>query len=286
MAALTENPEKTITDEIERFVSESPGNRQSKIDGSPYFETPLVGYADAHDPLFKEIKKSIGDFYLTPIEILKQSFPEHNTAWVGASVISWVLPIYKSIRKSNRKESRHPSRAWAYTRTYGEEFNNMLRSHIAAFINDRGFPTAAPSLMPLFSVCPTETVGFTSNWSERHAAYVAGLGTFSLSRGLITRKGIAMRCGSVVTGLKLTPTPRVYQDYRQNCLFYNSGTCGKCIARCPAGAISKDGHNKDICMAHLMEIMVMADSYDAAIPGCGLCQTAVPCEAEIPVKVE
>lgn len=31
---------------------------------------------------------------------------------------------------------------------------------------------------------------FGSNWSERHAAYVCGLGTFGLSKGLITDKGM------------------------------------------------------------------------------------------------
>lgn len=36
------------------------------------------------------------------------------------------------------------------------------------------------------------SASFTSVWSERHVAYVCGLGTFGLSRGLITEKG---QCG-------------------------------------------------------------------------------------------
>ena len=36
-----------------------------------------------------------------------------------------------------------------------------------------------------------------SDWSERHAAYAAGLGTFGLTRALITEKGIAGRFGSL-----------------------------------------------------------------------------------------
>jgi len=39
-------------------------------------------------------------------------------------------------------------------------------------------------------------VGPASSWSERHAAYAAGLGTFSLNDALITPKGIAHRLGS------------------------------------------------------------------------------------------
>ena len=147
-----------------------------------------------------------------------------------------------------------------------------------------GYRAVAPFLSPLFEVCHADTVGFTSNWSERHVAHVAGLGTFSLSRGLITSKGIAMRCGSVVTDLKISPTPRPYTDFREYCLFYSSGTCRECIKRCPASAITHKGHSKDACMVYCNEIMQKADEYDAEIPGCGLCQTGVPCEAGIPKK--
>lgn len=38
-------------------------------------------------------------------------------------------------------------------------------------------------------------IGIASRWSERHAAYAAGLGTFSLSDGFISSRGIAHRCG-------------------------------------------------------------------------------------------
>ena len=50
--------------------------------------------------------------------------------------------------------------------------------------------------------------GMYSNWSERHIAYAAGLGTFSLSDGFITERGIAHRCGSAVVGLELPASPR------------------------------------------------------------------------------
>jgi epoxyqueuosine reductase QueG len=87
-----------------------------------------------------------------------------------------------------------------------------------------------------------------------------------------------MRCGSVVTNLKLKPTLRSYNDYQEYCLFES---CGKCINRCPAGAITKEGHDKDICIMHIAELM---DESAEGYPGCGLCQTGVPCEAGIPKK--
>ncbi len=285
MYSLSEKPEETLVQEIQKFVSESPDNRQSRIDGSAHFETPLIGFADAQDRLFQDFKNIIGDFHLTPLEVLQGSFPdEHVGSWNKASVISWILPIPEATRKSNRQQTRYPSKAWAHTRTYGEEFNNKLREHLASFLRKEGFFAIAPMQSPVFEVLQSEKAGFTSNWSERHVAYVSGLGTFGLSRGLITARGIAMRCGSVVTSLKLTPTERPYSNFQEYCLFYSSGKCGRCIKRCPGKAISEKGQNKDQCMVHCSEVMEKSDEYDAVMPGCGLCLTGVPCEAGIPKK--
>jgi len=86
---------------------------------------------------------------------------------------------------------------------------------VASFIQSQGFVAMAPALSDLFSVYQSDQSGFASNWSERHIAYVAGLGTFSLSRGLITPKGVAMRCGSVLTNVKLHATSRSYNNFQE-----------------------------------------------------------------------
>jgi epoxyqueuosine reductase QueG len=52
--------------------------------------------------------------------------------------------------------------------------------------------------LPEWSRRPSEKYVFSSNWSERHAAYTAGLGTFGLCDGLITPLGKAMRVGEGV----------------------------------------------------------------------------------------
>ena len=50
-----------------------------------------------------------------------------------------------------------------------------------------------------------------------------------------------MRVGSVVAKISLQPTPRPYIDHRAYCLYFANGTCGKCIDRCPVGAITQGG---------------------------------------------
>jgi len=125
---------------------------------------------------------------------------------------------------------------------------------------------------------------YASTWSERHATYASGLGTFGLCDGLITPLGKAMRVGSVVARIEIPPTPRPYTDHRAYCLFFSKGICGKCIDRCPVGALSEKGHDKVKCRAHLnpttSEYVKANYGFDGY--GCGLCQTAVPCESKIP----
>ena len=284
MPSFVENPEGTIIREVQNFVSEHSGNRTSEENGTPYYDTPLVGFASAHDPLFFEFKNIIGDFHLTPLEVLERSFPEHAACRNDSSVISWILPISKSVRESNRKETRCSSKTWVDAKVYGEELNIQLQEHLVSFISEQGFLAVPPTLSPFFEVFQLDKVGSAANWSERHVAYAAGLGTFGLSGGLITKRGIAMRCASVVTSLKLNPTQRSYGDFREYCLFYDSDKCGRCIERCPGGAVSQEGHNKELCMVHCAEVMQECEEYNAGVLSCGLCQTSVPCEAGIPKK--
>ena len=111
-----------------------------------------------------------------------------------------------------------------------------------------GCEAVAPTNHPSWERKVSERYGFASVWSERHAAYVAGLGTFGLCDGLITPAGKAMRCGSVVARIQIPPTERPYTDHHAYCLHFSHGTCGKCIERCPAGAITRAGHDKKKCL--------------------------------------
>ena len=94
-----------------------------------------------------------------------------------------------------------------------------------------------------------------------------------------------MRVGSVVARVQLEPTPRPYNDHRAYCLYFADGTCGKCIDRCPARAITEAGHDKEKCRQHLVRSREHArQTYHFEGYGCGLCQVGVPCETGIPVK--
>jgi epoxyqueuosine reductase QueG len=262
-----------IKSEIVRFVTDHPGNRVPESN-SPYFDCPLVGFSRADDQLFTDFKQIIGPFHLTPEELLPGA----------ASVISWILPISSVVRETNRMQTEWPSREWAQTRTNGETLNGELRRHMVTWLEGAGQRCVAPQYSPLWQEFPDTAVGIVSSWSERHAAYVAGLGTFSLSDGFITVRGIAHRCGSIVTDLRVASTPRFAPNHRHNCLYFRNGSCGACIKRCPVGAITHEGHDKPSCREYVYKTVPQKLSGIYGVPqlGCGLCQTRVPCESMIP----
>ncbi|QXE89762.1 epoxyqueuosine reductase [Geomonas subterranea] len=270
----------TLCRMIMSFVGEERGNRFPG-DDAPYFAEPLIGFAAADDPLFTQYKAVIGSFHLTPTELAREETPP----WQPATVICWALPISEETRRGNRAETTYPSRAWALTREHGEAFNAALRRQVVRFLVDAGHHAFAPQLHPAWREYPDSPVGIASSWSERHAAYAAGLGTFSLNDALITPRGIAHRLGSVVTDLAIEPSKRPWSDHRSNCLWYREGSCGACIGRCPVGALSREGHDKGICRGYVYGAVPAAvgERYGVHCTGCGLCQTKVPCEDRIPV---
>ncbi|HYA14398.1 MAG TPA: hypothetical protein VEF33_08685 [Syntrophales bacterium] len=271
---------------IHDFVSHSPKNTLQNKANEKAWDEPLVGFSRGDDPLYEAYKEHVGPFHWTPREIFTLTFPEIKVAPKDITVISWILPQTEATKADNRKQKTNPAERWARARLYGEETNNKLRNHIVAVLQSKGYKAVAPVLSPLWSRKKSDLYGFASTWSERHAAYASGLGTFGLCDGLITARGKAIRTGSVVANIRLPATSRPYDDRHAYCLFYAKGTCKKCAARCPVGAISEAGHDKVKCYSHVHGNAFdhIKSLYGFEVDACGLCQTKVPCESKIPVK--
>jgi epoxyqueuosine reductase len=266
---------------IESVVRDSSANRLPPADEGPIFERPLVGVADGDDPLFLHYKDIIGPHHLTPRDFIRETGSER--APVNIRVLCWVLPISTATRRSNAAMKLAPSRRWSRTKHYGELFNDELRRCVERYLQHRGVRAVAPAISPLFQSIQDTSGHPTSTWSERHALYAAGLGTFGLCDGFLTPVGKAMRCGSIVVALPLQLTPRTYASHTAACPYLARGQCGVCINRCPAGAIGPEGHDRIACQRYQDETLVhLRAEHGVEETGCGLCQTAVPCEAGLP----
>jgi len=232
--------------------------------GMKIFDAPIFGFASADDEYFKLLKEPavIGKHFLLPEEWL----PGAKT------VISFFLPFCEEVKKGNRNHMDWPSPEWLHGRIEGQNFIRELLKHLKAELTNEGYDSLIPSMDERFRCDEKEK--FTSNWSERHVAFICGIGTFGLSKGLITRKGIAGRFGSLVTKLQLTPDVREYTDIYEYCTM-----CGKCAKNCPADAITLEkGKSHKPCSEF---IDITAEKYKPRY-GCGKCQVSVPCESGIP----
>ncbi len=256
----------------EQFVENSINNYISKeiaisekVAGMKIFEKPIFAFGSADDEYFKILKQPsvIGDHVMLP----KDWFPEAKT------VISFFLPFTEEVRRGNSRDMEWPSPEWLHGRIEGQEFLLSLSKYIETVLINAGYKSVVPGLDERYISRSEE---YTSNWSERHVAFVCGLGTFGLSKNLITAKGMAGRYGSIVTELELTPDKRDYEDIYEYC-----SMCGKCVKNCPANAISlENGKNHDTCNNFLNIIKEKVKPRN----GCGKCQVNVPCEHKIPFK--
>ncbi|MDR1044727.1 MAG: epoxyqueuosine reductase [Candidatus Adiutrix sp.] len=282
---------------LNRLVKEfldGPANHSSMPEeGETVLGPALTGVAAGHDPIWLEFKEAVHPDHWTPREAFQLAFPQAGPVEPSElSVFSWVLPQTERTRRDQRRARDFPAERWVRTRFLGQPLvNDALAVFLVENLARAGVLAVSPDQLPAFGRRESERFLIASTWSQRHAAFAAGLGSFGLCDGLITAVGKAMRCGSVLVRLELPATPRPYSHYREYCLYYNSpGTCGLCIPRCPAGAISPRGHDKKLCRPYTEfqsrdYVRAQWPELDGAY-GCGLCQVAVPCEKGIPPRPE
>ncbi len=260
-----------LQNSLDRFIDNDRGNKLPN--GEQIFNHPLIGFASAEDPIFGEFRNEavIGPLFRPPCSWFSEA----------VTVISYFLPFSEYIRRSNY-DNLQTSQEWLHGRFLGEKFNQAVSRFLVSELENSGGKAVVPALEPEYCA---DYQAFSSNWSERHIAYAAGLGSFGLSRGLITEKGLAGRFGSIITDLRFKASPRKAGNPFQNCPFFADKSCGVCIDRCPSGAIQAHGKDKSACNRytriedHLRE-MRLRYGYEHSV--CGKCQVNVPCEDCIP----
>ena len=278
-----------IEDLITRFA-DSPANANGMPGDERVFDRPLVGFAAGDDPIWDELKRQIGDFYWGPADVFALAFPDTPASPAELTVVSWVAPLTAAAKRDNRVEATALAERWARGKHFGNRFLRGLAAHVVAELASQGIQSTAPWQLPQWSqeFLASPQYGAASPWSERHAAYAAGLGTFGLCDGLITPAGKAMRCGSVVARVHVRATERGYTDHTAYCLaFHGASGCTSCAERCPIGAIDASGHDKAACHAYLLKMKadVIEPQFGFSDEACGLCQTGVPCESGIPAEL-
>lgn len=241
----------TLKNKIESIIKEAVASPCTKT----RYREPLIGYASASDPIFDEMKKIIGPHHLHPKEI----FPEAKT------VVSFFLPFEKELVKQNW-QSPGPISEWIQAKSETDCFIGKINEKLKAELAEEDIRAVVPGI-----IFDYKSKGFDVAWSHKSAAYASGLGTFGVHHMLITKAGCAGRFGTLLISAEVPPTLRPNEEF---CHYKKEEKCLVCVDRCPAGALSVRGLDKEKCYRQLQE---NASSFPELNQfACGKCATG-PC---------
>jgi epoxyqueuosine reductase len=145
------------------LLETSPHNRMPGTE-TMIFASPVFGVSTAQNPLYGKLKEAVGPGHLMPGDLFQ-----------GAkSVISYFLPYTEDVRRMNDGPEDAPAE-WTRAHRQGAVAAELVRRFVARRLGNLG----ARSLI-VFHGSRYRTQTLVSNWSERHVAFISGLGTFGL----------------------------------------------------------------------------------------------------------
>lgn len=249
--------------ELEELIKNYVVDYQKKNKIKSEWKEPVIKYADAADPLFDKLKEAVSEDHLLPEDIL-----------AGArTVIAYFIPFSEQIANSNI-DGKYSSEQWATAYVETNQLIAEINEHLKAGLSENGYQG---SLIPATQNFDKKRL--LSDWSHRHAAYIAGLGTFGINNMLITEKGCAGRVGTLVTNLELEASSR---DEKENCLNKAGFNCSRCVDRCVNGSLQEDSFDRHKCYELLLEndeLHMESKLTDV----CGKCCVDLPCSFTAPV---
>ncbi|MFC1737391.1 hypothetical protein ACFL1X_14860 [Candidatus Hydrogenedentota bacterium] len=296
--------EKLATYITEFFQTSELNLFPGQYGGARVFADPSVGVARGDDPVFQKFKEVVYRKHMTPAEVwIENSLPDKPDLAAGLRVLSILFPFVDRIREEGARNTEHmPPELYCLARNLATAFMEAVLGETVALLEREGHRAmAGPGGCSHMIVSRGELFEIQSRWSERHVAYAAGLGTFSLNEALITEKGCNIRVASVITDAPLEITPRTCTDPFSNCIYLSEGACGRCVDKCPARAITKEGHDKRKCLDYSRKVEREMRSRPVGrllkayalrineedIPfysvGCGMCQFDTPCSDKNPM---
>lgn len=271
-------PLRKLNEQFHREICAFVREYQAAAAVQTEFGEPIVGFADAGCAEIQALRSVIGPNHVLPQDVIPDA----------SVIISYYVPFTRALATTNGLADGRPtgtaSPEWAAAY---EELNALfgrLNAHLIDVISGIGFKGAVPDAASTF-----DKTALISNWSQRHIAYAAGLGTFGINNMLITRNGCCGRFNSVVTNIDKALLPPDSPMSEGMCLYKrNPGVCGICAKNCPSGALTVAGTDVgysrrtcyDLCLENAAVYPVENGSYGGEASGsevCGKCITQSPC---------
>lgn len=249
----TEKIRQRLVDVITAFMEEERKNHKFKT----RWKKPLVGFADAKGEGFARLREIVTEGHYQAEDFL----PEANV------VVSYFLPFNVLVPESN-VGGRIASEDWSTAYSETNSMAGRLNDHLVEALGRMGYRAAVPQDILMIPGI------LKSNWSQRHIAYLAGLGTFGLNNMLITEEGCCGRFFSVVADIPVIPDhPRELEA----CLYKRDGSCCLCTRACPTGALRIENFDREACQQMCDENQAFSGS-----DCCGKCLVGLPCSTRTP----
>lgn len=125
------------------------------------------------------------------------------------------------------------------------EFARHCIYKLARFIEkESGAKAMSTPLSYPLNMTPENRFGLVADFSQRHAAVAAGLGTFGRHNLVIhPRLGSRVIFSTILSDIELPPDPIITEDL---CIH-----CNRCVENCPGRALDEEGKTDEFkCMAH------------------------------------
>ena len=251
---------RQISQWIQQYVAEYPAAHRLE---NLWLE-PIVAFAATSDPLFQQIRSWTHPHHLFPEDLL----PEAKT------VVAYYLPFQPKVSISN-ENGLLASPEWGSTYLLTNQLITRINDFLVLTLRQSGYLAAYAGATHNF-----DESSLMSPWSHRHAAYIAGLGSFGLHNLLITAQGCCGRLGTLVTSAPAEATPR---PEREACLYRYNGSCGLCVSRCVNGSLHFEDYDRHLCYTMCLKNAQALDSMGLA-DVCGKCTVQLPCSLTNPVS--
>ena len=253
-----------MTDVIVRTICETVASHGRSSGMGSMWRRPLVAFASADDPRFLQLQQAVSPSHLMPEDLL-----------AGAkTVVCFFIPFTEELVHNNiaGDDATHE---WALCYVQTNQLIKLVCSELTSLLGAEGYKAGVVPATHNF-----DEQRLISDWSHRHAAWIAGLGSFGENNMLITDDGCCGRFGSLATDWQFPQDGPVAQ-VRERCLSRQGKTCDACRKKCPVGAYSGGSFDRHACYAHCM--------HNAALHGdvgladvCGKCICGLPCSLKSP----
>jgi epoxyqueuosine reductase QueG len=232
------------------------------------WKKPIIEIISANDKKLEILKDTVSNEHIMPFDILPDA----------KSIISFFIPFRENIVKSNIKGIM-ASKEWmiAYIKT--NDLIKTINDNIEEIMGQKGYKTGKIPATHNFDVKK-----LISNWSHRHIAYIAGIGTFGINNMLITKNGCCGRFGSIIINYELDEYKQTVET-KEKCLNKLNGTCGICQKKCIANAYENDKYNRHKCYEQCLANAEYHKEIGYA-DICGKCLVGLPCSIKEPIYRE